>query len=281
MKKYYCNNCGHSSQGKIKHNKCSNCGEKFKNKRKLFIDYILDQTKDDIKDNIKSGIFDKIKYLIHKYLYGIVLSVTIIGVVTVNVVIKDEAEIVHEKPEIFKSTVKEYNSPNELLNDIEMYMRTSDEESIKNLLYQNNYPDEAKKYNINTENSNFFIHVKIGAYEKNKIEIHDNKNYIYQYESSSYCKKDTGIECLEFYDLTDSPYEIFGVEYIIDFIVDSDNNSNITIAEDDMFFIIFKINNKYYLADIIENIMNPYLEDVDGDASKLNYDTQREFYGWY
>ena len=77
------------------------------------------------------------------------------------------------------------------------------------------------------------------------------------------------------------PYEIFSVEYIIDFVVDSDNNSNITIAEDDMFFIIFKINNKYYLADIIENIMNPYLEDVDSDASKLDYETQREFYGWY
>lgn len=272
MKKCYCNNCGKEQEKK--RGKCSYCKENKKTKNLLFIDYLLDQTGDDIKDKVKSTIVDKIKYLIKKYLYAIILSVTVLGSVVINIVVQDELEIVHEKP-IFESVVNEYNDIDSLINDIEKYMRVSDDNSIKKLLYQNNFPDEAKKLGIDVSDNVLFRHTKIGAYQKSNIQIDASEgpenNLI-----TRYCRKYQD-DCVENLDLSGN--EFYSVSFYVGFYASiNDSDEMVWVGKDDFEFIVVKVDGKYYLADIITYISDPYIESVDGDASKLDYDKQMRYY---
>lgn len=53
----------------------------------LFVDYLLDQTNSDIKGTTIDKFIDKLKYFIKKYLYAIILSITVIVSIVMNIVV--------------------------------------------------------------------------------------------------------------------------------------------------------------------------------------------------
>lgn len=272
MKKYYCNNCGKEQTNR--RGKCSYCNENKRTKNLLFVDYLLDQTGSDIKGTIIDKFVDKLKYFIRKYLYAIVLSVTVMGSIVMNIVVRNDMEIVHEKP-IIEQFTQEYYDIDSLISDIEKFMRASDDNSIKKLLYQNNFGDEAKKLGIDALNSVFFKHTKIGAYQKSYIEINvseDNEQFLI----TRYCKSYQS-DCIENLDLSNN--EFFSVSFYVGFyLLDYNGEEKTWVGKDDFEFIVVKVDNKYYLADIITYMSDPYIESVDGDASRLDYDKQMRYY---
>lgn len=272
MKKYYCNNCGKEQENR--RGKCSYCGKNKKTNNLLFVDYLLDQTDSDIKGKLKDKLVDKLKYLIKKYLYAIILSITVIGSVVINIVVRNDIEIVHEKPMV-ENVVLSYYDIDSLISDIEKFMRISDDDSIKKLLYQNNFKDDAQKLGIDALDSVFFRHTQIGAYQKSYIDINvseDNE----QFSITRYCKSYQD-NCIENLDASGNAF--FSVSFYVGFYLTNYNGEEKTwVGKDDFEFIIVKVDDKYYLADIVTYISDPYIESVDGDASKLDYDKQMRYY---
>lgn len=272
MKKYYCNNCGREHADR--RGKCNYCGELKKTNNLLFVDYLLDQTNSDIKGTIIDKFIDKLKYIIKKYLYAIIFSITVLGTIVMNIVVRNDIEIVHEKPMV-ENVVLSYYDIDSLISGIEKFMRVSDANSIKKLLYQNNFKDEAQKLGIDALDSVFFKHTKIGAYQKSYIEINvseDNE----QFSITRYCKS-YQTDCIE--NLDASGNEFFSVSFYVGFYLTNYNGEEKTwVGKDDFEFIIVKVDDKYYLADIVTYISDPYIESVDGDASKLDYDKQMRYY---
>lgn len=272
MKKYYCNNCGKEQDNR--RGKCSYCGELKKTNNLLFVDYLLDQTNSDIKGTIIDKFIDKLKYLIKKYLYAIIFSITVLGTIVMNIVVRNDVEIVHEKP-IIEDILREYHDIDSLINDIEKYMRVSDDNSIKKLLYQNHFSDDAKKFGIDALDSVLFKHTKIGAYQKSHIEINVSENNE-EFLINRYCKSYQA-NCIE--NLDASGHEFFSVSFYVGFYLHDYNGEEKTwIGKDDFEFIVVKVDNKYYLADVVTYMSDPYIESVDGDASKLDYDKQMRYY---
>lgn len=270
--KCYCNHCG-KEQGK-KRGKCTYCSENKKIKNKLFIDYLLDQTESDIKDKLIDNFVDKVKYFIKKYLYAIILSITVLSSIVINVIVRNDMEIVHEKP-IIETKEIEYYDIDSLINDIKNFMSVSDVTSIKKLLYQNNFSVEANNLGIDALDSVFFRHTEIGAFQKSNIEINvseDNEKFTI----TKYCK-DYKEDCIE--NLETSGHEFFSVSFYVGFYLPDYNGEEKTwVGKDDFEFIVAKVDDKYYLADIVTYISDPYIESVDGDASKLDYDKQMRYY---
>lgn len=270
--KCYCNNCGKEQENKK--GKCTYCSENKKTKNKLFIDYLLDQTESDIKGKITDKVVDKLKYFIKKYLYAIILSITVLGSIVINVVVRNDMEIVHEKP-IIETKEIEYYDIDSLIDDIKIFMSVSDVNSIKKLLYQNNFPVEAKNLGIDALDSVFFKHTEIGAFQKSNIEINvseDNENFAI----TKYCKNYKA-DCIE--NLETSGHEFFSVSFYVGFYWPNYNGKeHVFVGKDDFEFIVVKVDNKYYLADIVTYMSDPYIESVDGDSSKLDYDKQMRYY---
>lgn len=149
MKKIYCIHCGKKNPSSNKY--CNYCHKKLKERDRVLYDYIFDQTLSDIKDNALGTFFDKIKYILKKYLYGIILSITVVTSVVSNIVIRNNySEVVEEKPIFIPKEVIKYNSPNDLMLAFDNYFIAKDEENIKMLLFDNVYPSESLSLGIDT-----------------------------------------------------------------------------------------------------------------------------------
>ena len=115
-KKYcYCIYCGRKYD--INEKKCTNCHKKLKQKDTEVIDYIKEKLTDKVKGDVTDNIFDIIKNFIKRHSWGMVLTVTVVGVITANVVVShsDDEKIVYSKPDIINVT--KYSAPSVLMND--------------------------------------------------------------------------------------------------------------------------------------------------------------------
>lgn len=114
MKKIYCVYCGEKHD--IKDIKCKKCNKKLNPKENLFFDYI----KDKIKSNIGDNIIETIKNLITSYLYGTILTATIIFTVVSVVITNDDEHVleVTKKPTLLIDNLNKCSIENskELIN---------------------------------------------------------------------------------------------------------------------------------------------------------------------
>lgn len=279
MKKkyYYCNHCG--AQNKIDAKKCIKCKKKLKMNNHPLTDYLLDQTKEDVQSNVLDTIFDKIKYLIKKYLYGIIMTVTIVGGVTANVLVRTEDAVVTEKPNI-TFHYKEYSNVESLYNDMIGYMKNADEVGLKSLLFETHYKEEAESLEIHASDHIIFTLTRDGVFkngynEMNEIVSDDvlllPKKYCFSYSNKCY-------------DFSNTEYNLYDYYLLSVFYVDDDTYSEPTWVEEiegktffgknefELFFL--EKNGKYYLLDLFTYHYDKDIAEVKGNLSLLDYNKQ-------
>ncbi|MCI9433974.1 MAG: hypothetical protein HFI86_01685 [Bacilli bacterium] len=61
------------------------------------------------------------------------------------------------------------------------------------------------------------------------------------------------------------------------YLTDYNDAEKTWAGKDDFEFIVVKVGDKYYLADFVTYSSDPYIESVDGDASKLDYGKQMRY----
>lgn len=283
MKKIcYCNHCGNQNPSDLK--TCQYCNKTIKDKSILLIDYLLDETKDDIEGRAKDKLFSKIEYLIKKYLYGIVFSVTFISAVVVNIAIRTENSdrIVTDFPVVVS---EKYQSQEDLIKSLEEYMKSGNVNAIYSLLYQYNYPKEAASLGIDATTSALFSHTKNNAFREGEfLEYIPEDNW----ESTSrFCKERetiTGYACKRYIDVTNSKHKFYDTNILSTFYSYTVENEHyqrgekVFMGKDDFDIFIVEADGNYYLADIFDNHFDPNIEAVKGDISKLDYQTQMDLY---
>lgn len=87
-KNIYCYYCG--TKNDIKDKKCISCNKKLNDKDHEFRNYVLGKSLDEAYDQIEETIFDFIKAFLKKYLYGIAISISVVGAVAVTVLNNNE-----------------------------------------------------------------------------------------------------------------------------------------------------------------------------------------------
>lgn len=278
----YCNHCGNKNPIELK--KCQYCNKESKDRSILFIDYLLDETKDGIEGDIKDKFFEKIEYLIKKYLYGIVFSVTFISAIVVNVAIRAENPniIVSESPVIVS---KSYQSQRDLVQSLEIFMKEGNVNGVYSLLYQYHFPEEASRLGIDATSSELFNHIKNTAYKEAASYA-----YIPEEEGTSwdtmdrYCKVREGMGCKQYIDVSSSKHKFYNTNVLMTFYSYNIENEfyqkgdQVFMGKDDFDIYIVEVDGKYYLADIFDNHFDPNIESVKGDVSKLDYQTQMDIY---
>lgn len=139
MTKIYCVYCGEKNDSNDK--KCNKCKKKLNPKSHPFINYVVEKCKGDINDSLYKNI---IKFLKAK-MYGIILSASVIGTVTIvitNVISNDYITELKEEP-VFSYSKKQYTYLGEGLNKNEVidkylgYILNSDIESANGLIAEN------------------------------------------------------------------------------------------------------------------------------------------------
>ena len=154
-KKYcYCIYCGRKYD--INEKKCTNCHKKLKQKDTEVIDYIKEKLTDKVKGDVTDNIFDIIKNFIKRHSWGMVLTVTVVGVITANVVVShsDDEKIVYSKPDIINVT--KYSDPSVLMNDFIKYYDEKDINKINGMLYKNYHLNDMDKYTLDNTDINLF-----------------------------------------------------------------------------------------------------------------------------
>lgn len=148
--KCYCIHCG--CENDIHNKRCSKCRKKINESDRVLIDYLFGEAKGEIKDNI----FSSIKNFLKKNLYGVLLSITVVGSITANVIVRSNDNTVNIKPEYIGIESPKYESTNELMKSFQEYYLNKDFSGLSTLLLETNYPEEAKKLNSNTSNHLIF-----------------------------------------------------------------------------------------------------------------------------
>lgn len=99
----YCLHCG--KKNNIENKVCSFCNKKLNEKDHEFRDYLKDKLKDEIPGTIEDNFFSYLSAFLKKYLYGILVSISIVTVTTTILVTREQSPetIVTKKP-VFKST---------------------------------------------------------------------------------------------------------------------------------------------------------------------------------
>jgi len=92
--KKYCVWCG-TAHGQ-KDTVCSQCGKRLDAKDRLFVEFLIDHTKDKLKGDIEDGIFDAIKNYLLSHLYSIVVAMSLVAVAVTAALNADPAA--HIKP---------------------------------------------------------------------------------------------------------------------------------------------------------------------------------------
>lgn len=281
MKKYcYCNHCG--TKNKIDVKKCVKCNQKLKIKNHPLTDYLLDQTKDDVKSSILDTVFDKIKYLIRKYLYGIVMTITIIGGVFANVIVRADVQVVTEKPNItFK--YKEYKDVPSIYNDMVKYLKNADEAGLKSLLFETHYREEASSLGINVSDNIIFTLTRDGVFKNNYSEMNEMiVDDITQLSENNrkYCEP-SGKRCV---DMSNNDYNVYNYYLLVSFYANIGLSDDETFADNvdgktffgkddfDLFFV--EVDGNYYLLDITVNHYDEEIAKAKGDLSLVDYKKQ-------
>lgn len=281
MKKYcYCNHCG--AKNKIDAKKCTQCHQKIKINNYPLTDYLLDQTKDDIQSTVLDSVFDKIKYFIKKYLYGIVMTITIVGGVTANVIIRAKEEVVTEKPKI-TFNYKEYKDVPSVYNDIVKYLKNADEAGLKSLLFETHYPEEASSLGINASDNILFTLTRDGVFSKGYSDINeiivDDITQMLEH-NRKYCEP-SGERCV---DMSNNNYNVYNYYLLAGFYADIGLSDDETFADNvdgktffgkydfDLFFV--EVDGNYYLLDITINHYDEAIAKAKGDLSLVDYKTQ-------
>ena len=84
MGKLYCAFCGKEAENGAEN--CAACGKKIPAKENLFLDFLLDHTKDSIKGKIEDSVYETIKNFLLSHLYGVVVGISLIVVGAVAVI---------------------------------------------------------------------------------------------------------------------------------------------------------------------------------------------------
>jgi len=280
-KYYYCNHCG--TKNKIGTKKCVKCERKVKMKNRPLTDYLLDQTKDDIQSNLMDSLFDKIKYFIKKYLYGIIMTVTIVGGVASNIIVRTEGEIVTEKPNITFS-YREYSDVVSIYDDMVKYLKNADEAGLKSLLFETYYPEEAASLGIHASDHIIVSLTRDGVFKNGYNEI----NKIIPDDVFQLPKK----HCLSYsdkcFDLSNTEYNLYDYYLLSVFYVDDAASNEQTWVEEikgkkfigknefELFFI--EAHGKYYLLDLFTYHYDQAIAEAKGNLSLLDYDKQMCYY---
>lgn len=118
--KRYCINCG--TENKIHDKVCCSCNEDLHQEESLFVDFLIERTKDKFKGSIQDSIYDTIMNFLLSHLYGTVLTVSIVsyavvssGIEVVNAINNNYIEKVNHPPII----LEDENNP-DILNESEI-----------------------------------------------------------------------------------------------------------------------------------------------------------------
>lgn len=250
MEKIYCIHCGKVNDSSNKY--CSYCHKRIKEKDRVLYDYIFDQTKDDIKDNVISTIFDKIKYFLKKYLYGIILSITVVAGIVSNIVVRNNySEVVDAKPNFIPRAIVKYSSPNDLMEAFNNYYMSGDKDSLKLLLFDTIYPEESKTLGIDTSKMPYYndstIIKNISLIDDIDSFLKDNMEILYDIVDM----KDIPSDELEYYSDLAVKFSQDGFDTYNAFTTFVYYNSS--GAEEiyfDLEFVLIKKDDSYYIAEI-------------------------------
>ncbi len=81
--KIYCAWCGAEISKEDK--KCAACGKKLPPKDKLFLEFLIEHTKDSIKGNIEDKVYETIKNFLLSHLFSVLVALSIIVVAAVGI----------------------------------------------------------------------------------------------------------------------------------------------------------------------------------------------------
>jgi hypothetical protein len=92
--KKYCVWCGtaHGQEDTV----CSQCGKKLDAKDRLFVEFLIDHTKDKLKGDLEDGIYEAIKNYLLSHLYSVVVALSLVAVTVTAALNADPAA--HIKP---------------------------------------------------------------------------------------------------------------------------------------------------------------------------------------
>lgn len=255
MKECYCNHCGTKNQRNNK--KCDKCHQKLYEHDHVLIDYLLDQAVDEVKGNAKSKIFDNIKYFLKKYLYGVILSITVVAGITANIIVNKNAQnITNVKPNYKNNEVIKYQSTNDLIIAFNNYYINKDISGLSTLMLENSFESVAEQLNSNTSNHLIFQNIDLFNLHNPLIgfNIFPLRKIIDSDGSTTRAKKyaDLGFDDADFV-VNRLIYEYNGIDYpLFDFN-----------------FIVVSIDNYYYISEIFlvsEERLKIYKEK-NGDLS--------------
>lgn len=105
QKKIYCLHCG--KENNIENKVCSFCNKKLTEKDHEFRDYLKDKLKDEVTGTIEDNFFNYLSAFLKKYLYGILVTISIVTSATTIFLTKDKTTetIVAKKP-LFEAVSK-------------------------------------------------------------------------------------------------------------------------------------------------------------------------------
>ena len=83
----YCIYCGTECDENVA--VCPNCNKSFTERENLFIEFLIEKTKDKYKGDLEDSLVDIIINFIKSHLYGFILTICIVGVTIVNVASAD------------------------------------------------------------------------------------------------------------------------------------------------------------------------------------------------
>lgn len=259
MKSCYCIHCGYKNDIKSKY--CNHCHKKLKEKDHVLYQYIFEQSIDDIKDNAVSSIIDKVKFLIHKYLYGIIISLTVVATISANILVRNQNSdfIAMEKPKVSDNIIK-YTSGDTLLETFQEAYLNQDVKTLYTLMYDTNFVKEANQLELYPSKSNVITDIDIFTKSSPRILYSiSNLNDISDIESYG----DVAVK------LKNSGYQLYDASVSFVYYAEKDGvKEEITFFDYDFFLV--NIEGNYYIAGIVYFNDDSRLErfyDVLGDVN--------------
>ena len=112
-KKYiYCIYCGEKNS--FKNKRCKHCNKKLHEHKHEFYEYLKEKIKTKVTDNIQGSILDFIKFLIKKYLYGIILTASVVFTVS-GIIYENNNKITNNAIKVDENPVVELSDEQKLL----------------------------------------------------------------------------------------------------------------------------------------------------------------------
>lgn len=259
MKNCYCIHCGYKND--IQNKYCNHCHKKLKEKDHALYQYIFEQSIDDIKDNTVSSIIDKVKFFIRKYLYGIIISLTVVATVGVNISVRNQNRdfIAQEKPKLSNNLIQ-YTSSDALLETFKDAYLHQDVKTLYTLMYDTNFAKEANHLGLYPSKNSVITDIDIFTKSSPRILYSTiSLNDVSDIESYG----EIAVK------LKDSGYQLYCAP--LSFVYYEDNNDmmrEITFFDYDFFLV--NIEGNYYIAGIVYFNEPSRLEkfyDVLGDVS--------------